>query len=203
MNTQCSQCKYPHPPDSKFCPSCGMSFATVKRKNSLLIILATLGGTLFLCMFCGVVGAFINGSKEKQPVTLAAKPTPNASAAILAKAKATLNSNATKEEKATASYELGSIPNTDKEYKEAQELISDYSKQRNEQIAEEMKNSSLKQENELKNRSGSNNPSSATNSSIYLVPRASDEYYHLGPRGGCYVVTSGGRKKYVDRSLCH
>ena len=24
----------------------------------------------------------------------------------------------------------------------------------------------------------------------------------LGPRGGCYTITSSGRKRYVDRSLC-
>jgi hypothetical protein len=27
--------------------------------------------------------------------------------------------------------------------------------------------------------------------------------YHLGPRGGCYIITSGGKKRYVDRSLCN
>jgi hypothetical protein len=28
------------------------------------------------------------------------------------------------------------------------------------------------------------------------------ENYNLGPRGGCYLVTPSGGKKYVDRSLC-
>ncbi|HEX8276414.1 MAG TPA: SH3 domain-containing protein [Longimicrobiaceae bacterium] len=26
--------------------------------------------------------------------------------------------------------------------------------------------------------------------------------YHLGPRGGCYTYSAGGRKRYVDRSFC-
>jgi hypothetical protein len=26
--------------------------------------------------------------------------------------------------------------------------------------------------------------------------------YITGPRGGCYTVTSGGKKRYVDRSMC-
>lgn len=26
--------------------------------------------------------------------------------------------------------------------------------------------------------------------------------YYRGPRGGCYTLTAGGRKKYVDRSYC-
>lgn len=26
--------------------------------------------------------------------------------------------------------------------------------------------------------------------------------YIRGPRGGCYTITSSGRKRYVDRSLC-
>lgn len=37
---------------------------------------------------------------------------------------------------------------------------------------------------------------------IFTKPKT-DNYYHLGPRGGCYVYTSGGKKRYVDRSLCH
>ena len=38
------------------------------------------------------------------------------------------------------------------------------------------------------------------------IPKAKmdgDDYYHLGPRGGCYVYTKTGNKRYVDRSLCH
>lgn len=31
---------------------------------------------------------------------------------------------------------------------------------------------------------------------------AADDGYHLGPRGGCYTYTSGGNKRYVDRSYC-
>lgn len=38
---------------------------------------------------------------------------------------------------------------------------------------------------------------------LKIQPRSDDGYYHLGPRGGCYVWTSGGNKRYVDRSLCH
>lgn len=43
----------------------------------------------------------------------------------------------------------------------------------------------------------------------YIAPKTgstapkSDSGYYLGPRGGCYAYTSGGRKRYVDRSLCH
>lgn len=38
---------------------------------------------------------------------------------------------------------------------------------------------------------------------LKTAPPTDDGYYHLGPRGGCFVWTSGGRKRYVDRSLCH
>jgi hypothetical protein len=34
------------------------------------------------------------------------------------------------------------------------------------------------------------------------LPVKSAVNYLLGPRGGCFFVTSGGSKKYVDRSLC-
>jgi hypothetical protein len=26
--------------------------------------------------------------------------------------------------------------------------------------------------------------------------------YYLGPRGGCYTITAGGTKRYVDRAMC-
>jgi len=26
--------------------------------------------------------------------------------------------------------------------------------------------------------------------------------YHTGPRGGCYTLAAGGKKRYVDHSLC-
>ena len=31
---------------------------------------------------------------------------------------------------------------------------------------------------------------------------APSSQYILGPRGGCYTLTSGGNKRYVDRSMC-
>lgn len=31
----------------------------------------------------------------------------------------------------------------------------------------------------------------------------SSQYYIRGPRGGCYYLTSSGRKEYVDRDLCN
>lgn len=40
--------------------------------------------------------------------------------------------------------------------------------------------------------------------SEFITPKPKDDgMYHLGPRGGCYTYTSGGNKRYVDRSLCH
>lgn len=33
-------------------------------------------------------------------------------------------------------------------------------------------------------------------------PRARETRYHTGKRGGCYAITSGGKKRYVDRSNC-
>lgn len=35
------------------------------------------------------------------------------------------------------------------------------------------------------------------------VLRSSSQYYIRGPRGGCYYLTSSGRKQYVDRSMCN
>ncbi|MDQ3747917.1 MAG: DUF4236 domain-containing protein [Acidobacteriota bacterium] len=37
----------------------------------------------------------------------------------------------------------------------------------------------------------------------YITPSKADSGYYTGPRGGCYTYTSGGKKRYVDRSLCH
>ncbi len=34
------------------------------------------------------------------------------------------------------------------------------------------------------------------------TPAPTSSAYHLGPRGGCYTLTSGGNKRYVDRSMC-
>lgn len=36
-----------------------------------------------------------------------------------------------------------------------------------------------------------------------LKSSSSSNGYIRGPRGGCYYITSGGSKKYVDRSLCN
>jgi hypothetical protein len=44
---------------------------------------------------------------------------------------------------------------------------------------------------------------SAEDSPVYTMPSRTDNRYHLGPRGGCYTYSSSGRKRYVDRSLCH
>jgi len=35
-----------------------------------------------------------------------------------------------------------------------------------------------------------------------VVKAADSKGYILGPRGGCFIVTPTGSKKYVDRSLC-
>ena len=37
------------------------------------------------------------------------------------------------------------------------------------------------------------------------TPRSSDanSHYIRGPRGGCYYISSSGRKVYVDRSMCN
>lgn len=45
---------------------------------------------------------------------------------------------------------------------------------------------------------------SDTSPSAASVPikTSSTGVYNLGPRGGCYIVTPAGSKKYVDRSLC-
>ena len=34
-------------------------------------------------------------------------------------------------------------------------------------------------------------------------PSLSSNEYNRGPRGGCFVYTSGGKKRYVNRSNCH
>lgn len=44
-------------------------------------------------------------------------------------------------------------------------------------------------------------PRSATPPAETQASRSTPSYF-LGPRGGCYYVTAGGSKKYVDRSLC-
>lgn len=31
---------------------------------------------------------------------------------------------------------------------------------------------------------------------------AAEAQYITGPRGGCYTISSSGRKRYVDRSMC-
>lgn len=36
----------------------------------------------------------------------------------------------------------------------------------------------------------------------FLLPSSAEAQYHLGPRGGCYTLSTSGRKQYVDRSLC-
>lgn len=36
-----------------------------------------------------------------------------------------------------------------------------------------------------------------------LKSSSSSNGYIRGPRGGCYYITSGGNKKYVDRNLCN
>ncbi len=36
---------------------------------------------------------------------------------------------------------------------------------------------------------------------LLLAIDASAQFY-IGPRGGCYTLGSGGRKRYVDRSYC-
>lgn len=48
----------------------------------------------------------------------------------------------------------------------------------------------------------SNFSESTDSKTSYTAPKSSNGY-HLGPRGGCYVFTSGGNKRYVDRSLCY
>ena len=38
----------------------------------------------------------------------------------------------------------------------------------------------------------------------YTPPRSSaNSHYIRGPRGGCYYISSSGRKVYVDRSMCN
>lgn len=41
----------------------------------------------------------------------------------------------------------------------------------------------------------------ATARAVVTTPTRSSPYI-LGPRGGCYTLTSGGNKKYVDHSMC-
>jgi hypothetical protein len=37
---------------------------------------------------------------------------------------------------------------------------------------------------------------------VKTQPRSTNSGYILGPRGGCFIVTASGSKKYVDRALC-
>jgi len=47
------------------------------------------------------------------------------------------------------------------------------------------------------------NPAPTALAAITPTPKpAPSSLYHLGPRGGCYTLTSGGNKRYVDRSMC-
>jgi hypothetical protein len=46
------------------------------------------------------------------------------------------------------------------------------------------------------------NKSTNSNKSFSGASPATRTYYR-GPRGGCYYISSGGSKVYVDRSLCH
>lgn len=45
-------------------------------------------------------------------------------------------------------------------------------------------------------------PETPTENETKPQPRSNAINYILGPRGGCFFVTSGGSKKYVDHSLC-
>jgi hypothetical protein len=45
-------------------------------------------------------------------------------------------------------------------------------------------------------------PEPTTESETKPQPRSTAINYILGPRGGCFFVTAGGSKKYVDHSLC-
>jgi hypothetical protein len=45
-------------------------------------------------------------------------------------------------------------------------------------------------------------PEPTTDSETKPQPRSAAISYILGPRGGCFFVTTGGSKKYVDHSLC-
>ena len=55
-----------------------------------------------------------------------------------------------------------------------------------------------------KNKTKTNPTASPDDLSGYITPKPKDDgMYHLGPRGGCYTYTSGGKKRYVDRSFCH
>lgn len=48
-------------------------------------------------------------------------------------------------------------------------------------------------------------PSTYQAQSLLPKPAAPSTFrrYYRGPRGGCYYLTSGGNKQYVDRSLCN
>jgi len=45
-------------------------------------------------------------------------------------------------------------------------------------------------------------PEPATDNESKPQPKSNSINYILGPRGGCFFVTPGGSKKYVDHSLC-
>lgn len=32
--------------------------------------------------------------------------------------------------------------------------------------------------------------------------RPAEQHYHVGPRGGCYYFSKGGKKVYIDHSYC-
>jgi len=46
-------------------------------------------------------------------------------------------------------------------------------------------------------------PSTPTSTSNDSTPRSNSGRYIRGPRGGCYYLSSSGKKVYVDHSLCN
>ncbi|MEZ5401337.1 MAG: hypothetical protein R2729_16830 [Bryobacteraceae bacterium] len=37
---------------------------------------------------------------------------------------------------------------------------------------------------------------------VFVCSLVAEAQYYTGPRGGCYTISSSGRKRYVDRSMC-
>lgn len=154
MNLQCPQCKIVNAPDAKFCKGCGIAFAVapIKKNNNLTLVIAIIGGLLFLCVICGKCGSTVSDSAktaqsqtEQTAPALASTPPPQlkTSAEIVAEAKTALSKTKTSQETIAAAERLSTVPANAKEYKEAQKLIAAYQKQRAAQEATEKKEKAI------------------------------------------------------------
>lgn len=170
------------------------------KPNITLIFLIFLGVVLG-CQSSNDSGSY-DLSQPNTAKTLVAAPTttPQSPAELLSAAIVLLGKTNDYTAREEAIRYLRAVPKNAKEYRESQRLLK----------IENRKQAEIHTLNvtERAKPTTRNNPSKTplqtetTDDSTSLPNTASDDEYHLGPRGGCYTYTSGGKKRYVDRSLC-